>query len=85
MYQVANFVRNSRFYNEILDSRRIEKGVGEVDKKPVTRGCCSMVLLLTAWQVPTQNATFSKLLFIPTLADLVIFRTKTTRPSLDSN
>ena len=42
MYQVANFVRNSRFYNEILDSRRIEKGVGEVDKKPVTRGCCSI-------------------------------------------
>ena len=64
MYQVANFVRNSRFYNEILDSRRIEKGVGEVDKKPVTRGCCSMVLLPTAWQVPTQTATFSHTILV---------------------
>ena len=52
------------FKTKFLDSRRIEKGVGEVDKKPDTRGCCSMVLLLTAWEVPTQTATFSHTILV---------------------
>lgn len=92
---VENFARNSRFWNKILESGRNEKGVGEMDKKPGTRGCCSMVLLLTVWQVLTQTAAFahtilvregrSDLLCIPTLPDSVIFRRKITRPSLINN